>query len=143
MFRAIQCSDACGPKLPPDTVNGFNMNVVAANERADQYRTLLSRSSSAKKDGRHYVDGCHHYHLPASCWIIDPRETPIVDICFDIDDEEDDGGGGKGRQSLVTIRDVVQIDEQADSLLECITSQCSAFRKQQVWQGTRRRMLEK
>ena len=130
MFRAIQCSDACGPKLPPDVVNGFDINVVSADQRAGQYRKLLNRSPSAKKDGRHYVDGCHHYHLPASCWIIDPRETPIVDICIDIDDEEDDGVGGKGRQSLVMIRDVVQIDdEQADSLLGCITSQCSAFRK--------------
>ncbi|KAI2511884.1 hypothetical protein MHU86_2400 [Fragilaria crotonensis] len=71
--------------LPPDFLMGDNKRTVPLDYRAAAYQQLLLRANSAKKDGRHYVDGCHHYELPESCWIVDPATTHFVDIVVGID----------------------------------------------------------
>ena len=61
------------------------------------------QANSAKQNGRHYVDGCQHYRLPDTCcWIIDPEETPFVDLWKDIADN-DNGSGARNRQSAVVM----------------------------------------
>jgi hypothetical protein len=52
---------------------------------AAAYQELLLVANRAKKDGRHYVDGCWYYELSESCWIVDPMETHFVDIVIQID----------------------------------------------------------
>ena len=83
VYRAIQCHDADGPMLPPDFRGQDDLREVPADYRAAQYQLDLLGANSARKDGRHYVDGAHHYSVPESCWIIDPTKTHFVDVYVD------------------------------------------------------------
>ena len=104
VYRVRQCHDADGPMLAPDFIRGNNKRTVPSDYRAAAYQELLLCSNSAKKDGRHYVDGCWYYELPESCWIIDPMETHFVDVVVDIDMGEAVVGGTRNRKSVVMIR---------------------------------------
>jgi hypothetical protein len=60
VYRAIQCHDADGPILPPDFRGQDDLRKVPADYHAAQYQLNLLGANSARKDGRHYVDGAHH-----------------------------------------------------------------------------------
>ena len=124
--------------LPPDFIVGDDKRTVPSDYRAAAYQQLLLCSNSAKKDGRHYVDGCHHYELPGSCWIIDPTVTHFVDIIVKIDTPEV-VGRTRDRESVVMIRNVTGIDVEADhfELLGRLTGQCAKFRRTEA-KGTAR-----
>ena len=128
MYRASQCHDADGPMMAPDLLDGYDFSTCPHDYLAAEYQRRLASSSSAKKDGRHYVGGCLHYRLPASCWIIDPMETHFVDVMVDIDTKV---GAMRNRQSVVMIRNVTKIDADDDhlGLLGRITAHNSELRK--------------
>jgi len=138
VYRAIQCHDVDGPMLPPDFIAGEDKRTVPTDYRAAAYQQLLLCSNSAKKDGRHYVDGCRHYELPKSCLIIDPTKTHFVDIFVGLN-TTDVVGGTCNRESVVMIRNVTKIDADADhfELLERLTVQCAELRKSEA-KGTAR-----
>jgi hypothetical protein len=91
--------------LAPDFILGNDKRTVPLDFCAAAYQELLLSSNSAKKDGRHYVDGCWYYELPESCWIIDPMITHFVDVVIDIDGGKV-VGGTRNRESVVMIRNV-------------------------------------
>ena len=78
IYRAVQCHDADGPMLAPDLLQGNEFDTCPHDYLAAEYQLRLASSSSAKRDGRHYVGGYLHYRLPASCWMIDADETHLV-----------------------------------------------------------------
>jgi hypothetical protein len=123
--------------LPPDFIAGEDKRTVPADYCAAAYQLLLC-SNSAKKDGRHYADGCHHYELPKSCWIVDPTKTHLVDIVIGLNTTEV-AGGTRSCESVVMIRNVTKIDADADhfKLLERLTVQCAELRKSKA-KGTAR-----
>lgn len=107
IYRAVQCHDTDGPMLPPDILQLEDRSTVPQDYQAAEYRRLFVSANSAKKDGRHYVRGCHHYALPESCWIINPMDTHFVDIMIDTDAV----GGTRNRQSVVMVRNVTKVDK--------------------------------
>ncbi|KAI2495151.1 hypothetical protein MHU86_19382 [Fragilaria crotonensis] len=123
VYRAVQCHDAELPMLPPDFIAGVDLRNVPPDYRAYEFRNQLKTSSSAKFDCRHYVDGSHHYHIPDSCWVIDPDETHFVDIHVGV-------VGIPDRESVVLVRNVTKIDAHDDhlELLERLTSRCREIR---------------
>jgi hypothetical protein len=124
----LQGHDADGPILAPDLLQGYNFGTCPHDYLAAEYQHRLASSSSAKKDGRHYVGGYLHYRLPASCWIINPNGTHFVDIMVDIDTIV---GETRNRQSVVMIRNVTRIDAKDEclGLLRRITAHNTALRK--------------
>ncbi|KAI2497612.1 hypothetical protein MHU86_16861 [Fragilaria crotonensis] len=129
IYRAVQCHDVDGPKLAPDLLQGYNnFGTCPRDYLAAEYQQRLSSSSSARKDGRHYVAGYLHYQLPDSCWIIDPVDNHFVDVMVDVDTV---GNGTRNRQSVVMIRNVTKINTDNDhiGLLERITSHNAELRK--------------
>jgi hypothetical protein len=121
IYRAVQCHDVDGPKLAPDLLQGYDFGTCPRDYLAAEYQQRLASSSSARKDGRHYVAGYLHYQLPDSCWIIDPMDNHFVDVMVDVDTV---GNGMRNRQSVVMIRNVTKIDTDDDhvGLLERVTS---------------------
>ena len=101
-YRVVQCRDSEGPKLAPDVFDGHWQPNVPQEYLAVEYNRKLAAANSARKDGRHYAPGCHHYRLPDTCWIIDPTSQHFVDIMVDLPDL----GHQKNRQSVVMVRNV-------------------------------------
>ena len=60
IYRAIQCHNADGPMSPTDFISVDDLRKIPEDYRAAQYKQYLLSDNSAKKDGRHYVDGAHH-----------------------------------------------------------------------------------
>jgi hypothetical protein len=116
VYRAAQCRDAELPKLPPDFIYGTDYRSVLTNYRAHEFRNQLKTSASTKLD-------CRHYHLPASCWIIDPDKTTTVDVHIGED-------GIPDGETVVMIRNVTKIDAHDDNqeLLKRLTSWCREIR---------------
>jgi hypothetical protein len=116
--------------LPPEFILGQDERAIPPDYRAAQYRELLFGSNSAKKDGRHYVEGCLQYELPPTCWIIDPKKNHFVDIILEIDASNVVGGTRNG-ESVVMIRNVMGIDAHDDhlDLLERLVRICTKIRK--------------
>jgi hypothetical protein len=99
---------------------------------AAEYRLRLASSSSAKKDGRHYVGGFLHYRLSASCWMIDANDTQFVDLMVDVDRTV---GGTRNRQSVVMIRNLltsIDTNDEYLGLLVRVTAHNTALRKAEV-----------
>ena len=115
------------PSLFPDLLQGYDFGTCPHDYLAAEYKHLLASSSSARKDGRHYVAGYLRYQLPASCWIIDPMDIHFVDVMVDIDAV----GGTRNGQSVLMIRNVTKIDTDTDhfGLLERVTSHNTGLRK--------------
>jgi hypothetical protein len=124
--------------LPPDFIGGSDMRPIPSDYRAAQYQLELLNANSAKKDGRHYVDGAHHYVLPESCLIVDPNATHFVDIYIGIDNSKV-VGGIRNRESVVMVRNVTKMNPHGDhmELLEQLTSQCAELRMSEA-EGTAR-----
>jgi hypothetical protein len=110
VYRVSQCRDCDGPMLAPDVYFGQETVCWPAACLAAEYNRRLASANSARKDGRHYAPGCHHYHLPATCWIIDPTLTHSVDLIVD------DAAVGQclDRQSIVMIRNLMIIDDDEE-----------------------------
>lgn len=102
IYRALQCHDSHGPKLAPDFFNGEDAGCWPRDVLAEEYNKRLARSNSLRSGGRHYAAGCHHFSLPPSCWLIDPRDNPFVDIMIDVAPV----GLCMNRQSVLMIRQV-------------------------------------
>ena len=139
VYRVHQCHDADGPMLALDFIGGEDKQTVLSDYRAATYQQLLLRANSAKKDGRHYVDGCWYYELPESCWIVNLMETHFVDIIIDID-MGGVVGGTCNRESVVMIRNVLaKVDAHNDhlKLLKQLTLGCTQLRVSEA-KGTAR-----
>jgi hypothetical protein len=143
-YRAIQCHDADGPMLPPDFMGVNDLRKVPADYRAAQYQLDLLGANSARKDGRHYVDGAHHYLIPESCWIIDPTKTHFVDVYVGIDNSKV-VGGLQNRESVVMIRNVTKIDAHDDhsELLERLMLQCMELRMSEAEGNARGKTVDR
>jgi hypothetical protein len=84
-FRAKQCRDEVGPRLPPDYICGKSEVHLCVNSLRRKYREgLLLASDSTKRGCRHYVKGFLHRHLPSNVLIVDPRVTNDVDIAISV-----------------------------------------------------------
>ena len=80
VYRAHHCHDVDGSMLALDSIRGEDKRTVPSDYRSAAYQELLLIANCAKKDGRHYIDGCRHYELSESCWIVDPMETHFVNM---------------------------------------------------------------
>ena len=114
IYRANQCHDKDGPMMAPDVFNGEDAGTWPQDLLRLEYNCRLSSSNSARMNGRHYASGCHHYHLPNDCWIIDPTcdDYNNVDICIDVATV----GRCANRQSVVMIRNLLVHDVEEDRL---------------------------
>ena len=83
-YRVVQCLDCDGHMMAPDVYAGERTIAWPHADLVEEYNGCLARANSARKDGRHYVPGCHHFQLPDTCWIIDPTVTHCVDIMADL-----------------------------------------------------------
>ena len=115
MYRALQCRDSDGPMLAPDVYFGEEASSWPAVYLAGEYNSRLARATSARRDGRHYAPGCHHYHLPETCWTIDPTVTHNVDLMVDVASV----GQCDNRQSIVMIRNVMISDGDTGHASDC------------------------
>ena len=84
VYWGTQCSDADGPKLPPDYIGGEDIGTWYPADRGQAYNDRLSSSNSVRVGGRHYAPGCRHLRLPSDCLIIDGADDPAVDIIVDV-----------------------------------------------------------
>jgi hypothetical protein len=98
---------------------------IPADYLAAQYQLNLLGANSARKDGRHYVDGAHHCSIPESYWTIDLTKTHFIDVYVGIDNSKV-VGELQNRESVVMIRNVTKIDAHDDhsELLERLMLQC-------------------
>jgi hypothetical protein len=105
IFRAFQCADHDGPRMPPDVVNLQDISCWPAADRASEYNRRLVTSNSARKGGRHYAAGCLYSRVPNDCLVIGDNvgNTPHVDVIIDVSPI----GGCTHRKSVVMIRQLV------------------------------------
>ena len=125
VYRVHQCLDEKGPKMTPDVINGVHCT-WKEEYLALKYTRRLATANSAKKDGRHYAQGCHHSHLPDKCWI-NPILEHFVDIMVDLPRI----GWRKNKQSVIMVRNVSFLtDNGGEDLLgviACITKHNKAL----------------
>jgi hypothetical protein len=144
MYRAIQCHDADGPMLPPDFRGLNDLRKVPADYGAAQYQLDLLGANSARKDGRHYVDGAHHCSIPESCWTIDLTKTHFVDVYIGIDNLKV-VGDLQNRESFLMIRNVMKIDahDNHSEFLERLMLQCMELRMSKAEGNTRGKTVDR
>lgn len=110
---ARQLSDEHGPALPPDVFDGECCD-WSPDARAVIFNTRLAESNSARDGGGHYARGCHHFHIPTTCCVVDPTVTPVVDFIVELADS----CGLKSRKTSILIRNVLSsLDRESDALL--------------------------
>ena len=128
VYRVEQCRDSDGPKVAPDVFDGSWQPDIPREYLAVEYNQRLAVANSARRDGRHYAAGCHHYRLPDTCWIIDPASEHFVDIMVDLPCL----GQQRNRQSVIMVRNVNFLtDDGGEDLLEamaCITKHNKTLR---------------
>ena len=100
-----QCADHEGPRMPPDFVLGHDLGAWANADRAQEYNRRLVSSNSTRVGGRHYAPGCLHLNIPDTCWILDPKERPFVDIIVDI--APTGSSGSIERKSVMMVRSIL------------------------------------
>jgi hypothetical protein len=69
VYVAIQCHVADGPILSPELLQHYNFGTYSCNYLAAECQYQLVLSSSAKKNGRHHVEGfftSNYLHLVGS-----------------------------------------------------------------------------
>ena len=133
IYRAVQTRDDELPSLAPDFVAGNDYRSVPHEYRAHDYRNRLETSRSAREGCRWYVTGAHHYDVPPSCLIIDPKLENFVDIWTEID-------GIPCRYSVVSVRYVSSVsdghDGDRENMLGAIQQHCQRFRCSNSSRGT-------
>ena len=84
VYWAQQCSDADGPRMPPDFVHGEDISHWPAADRAQEYNRHLVSSNSVRVAGRHYALRSWHKTIPKDCLVIDGSvNPPNIDIaCY-------------------------------------------------------------
>ena len=103
VVHAMQCSDADGPRMPPDFVAGQAISSAwPAACLGQEYNKRLARSKSTRIGGRYYAQGCLHWRIPDDCLVIDVMDDPDVDIVVDVAPI----GSCKSKKSIVMIRNV-------------------------------------
>jgi hypothetical protein len=112
VYWAKQCSDADGPRMPPDFVRGQDIGHWPAADRGQEYNRHLVSSNSARVGGRHYALRSWHKTIPRSCLVIDGSVNPNVDIVVDVAPI----GKCRNRKSMVSIRYIMSPTQ--DSLCE-------------------------
>jgi hypothetical protein len=85
-----------------------------------KYNRRLALAKSAKKYGRRYANGCHHYRLPDTCWMIDPVVSHCVNIIVDLATVCQ----CENRQPGVMIRNVLLMDTVDDDANQCKKVSC-------------------
>ena len=75
----------------------------------------LALAKSAQKYSRCYANGCHHYRLPDTCWMIDPVVSHCVNIIVDLATVCQ----CENRQPGVMIRNVLLMDTVDDDANQC------------------------
>jgi hypothetical protein len=127
VYRVRQCLDEKGPMMAPDVIDGVRCT-LGEKHQAAEYNRRLATANSAKKDGRHYAQGCHHSRLSDGCWVIDPTEEHFVDIMVDLPQL----GQQKNKQSVVMVRNVNCLTDDGGgslrSAMSCITKHNKALR---------------
>ena len=105
IYRAEQCQDSNGPKLPPDVFSGEDAGAWPQEELAVVYNQKLASANSAREGGRHYALGCHHFKLPTTCWVLDPMIDPIIDVMIDVEPT----GNCKNMQTVLQVRHTLNL----------------------------------
>jgi hypothetical protein len=104
VFMAKQCSDADGPRMPPDTVANCDISSWPAAERGVEYNSHLVASKATKIGGRHHVHGSLHLTIPDDCLVINGDDScPHVDVVVDIAPS----GSFKARKTVVRVRNLL------------------------------------
>jgi hypothetical protein len=106
IWRTVQCHDKDGLMMAPDVFSGEDASAWPHEYLAAELNRWLASASSAQKHGRHYANGCHHYWIPDTCWVIDPAVMHCVDIMVDVASV----GPSVDRQSVVMICNVLRMD---------------------------------
>jgi hypothetical protein len=142
-YRAIQCHDADGSMLPPDFRGVDDLREVPADYCAAHYQLDLLGANSARKNGRHYADGAHHFLIPESCWIFDPTKTHFVDVYVGIDNSKV-VGDLQNRESVVMIPNATKFDAHDDhsELLEWLMLQCMELRMSKAEGNARGKIVD-
>jgi hypothetical protein len=127
VYRVRQCLDEKGPMMAPDVIDGVRCT-LGEKHLAAEYNRRLATANSARKDGRHYAQGCHHSRLSDGCWVIDPTEEHFVDIMVDLPRL----GRQKNKQSVVMVRNVNCLTDDGGgslrSAMSCIAKHNKALR---------------
>jgi hypothetical protein len=88
IYRAVQCADHDGPRVPPNMVNFHDVASWPAADRAWLYNRRLALSNSARIGGRHYAAGClYTSRLSSNCrLVIDDKvgDTPHANFILDV-----------------------------------------------------------
>ncbi|KAI2512275.1 hypothetical protein MHU86_2151 [Fragilaria crotonensis] len=103
VYWASQCSDADGPRMPPDVIGGIDIGAWHPADRGQAFNDRLARSNSVRIGGRHYAPGCHHFRLPSDCLVIDGADNAVVDIVVDIAPI----GNCTSRKSIIMVRQIL------------------------------------
>jgi hypothetical protein len=121
VYRVEQCQDSDGLKMAPDVFDGSWQPNIPREYLTVEYNHRLTLANSARMDGRHYATGCQHYHLPDTCWIIDPSSEHFFDIMVELPCL----GQQRNRQSVIMVMNVNFLtDDGGEDLLgamACIT----------------------
>lgn len=118
VYDAYQCPDDSGPRLPPDVFDGKDKSKLGKARLREMYNSRLIKAPSVRKHCRCYVRGCLHRIIPAGAFIIDPLNTPNIDVKVKIQYSEPvTEAVVVKRECLVQIRYLPEIVE-SDSLLE-------------------------
>ena len=107
MHRVQQCADKDGPMMAPDVIAGQDVGKWPQECLAYEYNKRLASSKSARSGGRHYATGCLHYAVLSTCWLLDPRELPRLDLMVDVSDR----GECTNRQTVVSIRNTLDAND--------------------------------
>ena len=128
IYRVRQCLDEKGPKMAPDVIDGVR-RTWKEEYLALEYNRRLATTNSARRDGRHYAQECHHSRLPQKCWVINPTLEHFIDIMVDLLPRL---GRQKNKQSVVMVRNVNFLADDGGKRLfgamACITKHNKALR---------------
>ena len=89
--------------MAPDVINGV-YRTWKEEYLVLEYNRRLATANSARKDGRHYAQGCHHSRLPDKCWIVDPTLEHFVNMIMK--KKLPRLGWQKNKQSVIMVRNV-------------------------------------
>ena len=104
VFRARQCSDSDGPRMPPDILGEVDISHLPAAERRVRYNSHLASSTAAKVGCRHYARGSRHRVIPDDCLVINGDDTgPHFDVVVEVAPR----GSFRAHRSVVRVRNIL------------------------------------
>jgi hypothetical protein len=84
VYWALQCSDADGPRMPPDFVLGEDISHWPAADCAQEYNRHFVSSNSVRAGGQHYALRSWHKTITKEPLVIEGSFNPNIDIVVDI-----------------------------------------------------------